>query len=345
MTKNKSHVQLRDPLDDNPIENKKESVAITNKETVEHVSTNTNADTSGVEKVYDQNRELRNRLDLATTVIKELKETTSSKIKSLQDQLEQYQRQNHNLQTSNATLLESNKKLKQELNDENARAATVAASEIVKSASEFSEMTKKKVKEETNQYREKTISQAEAQAHEIKHDADEYANQAKERAHKYNSDYNTAKEQMVHLVQDLQTTLSKAEVVPENETSHRQTAIVKSKNETTSQTVKHVANNATTANKAKPKVAQGSNKVVKISTELKPDKVQEKATETVTAPATDTGSVKAEKTTANAPKVHQLLSSEESQREIDRNNHSIKDFDDLIAGVQQDNLNLTSNKS
>lgn len=345
MTKNKSHVQLRDPLDDSPIENKKESVAIANKETVGHVSANTNADTNGVEKVYDQNRELRNRLDLATTVIKELKETTSNKIKSLQDQLEQYQRQNHNLQTSNATLLESNKKLKQELNDENARAATVAASEIVKSASEFSEMTKKKVKEETNQYREKTISQAEAQAHEIKHDADEYANQAKERAHKYNSDYNTAKEQMVHLVQDLQTTLSKAEVVPESETSHNQAISAKPKNETTSQIAKPVANNATAANKAKPKVAQDSNKVVKISTGLKPDKVQEKATETVTAPATDTGSVKAEKTTANTPKVHQLLSSEESQREIDRNELSIKDFDDLIAGVQQDNLNLTSNKS
>lgn len=344
MTKNKSHVQLRDPLDDNPIENKKESVATTNKETVENVSTNTNADTNGVEKVYDQNRELRNRLDLATTVIKELKETTSNKIKSLQDQLEQYQRQNHNLQTSNATLLESNKKLKQELNDENARAATVAASEIVKSASEFSEMTKKKVKEETSQYREKTISQAEAQAHEIKHDADEYANQAKERAHKYNSDYNTAKEQMVHLVQDLQTTLSKAEVVPESETSHKQTVSAKPENETTSQTVKHVANTSTSINKAKPKVAQGSNKVVKISTEPKPDKVQEKATETVTVPATDTGSVKTGKTAASAPKVHQLLSSEESQREIDRTEHSIKDFDDLIAGVQQDNLNLTSNK-
>lgn len=344
MTKNKSHVQLRDPLDDNPIENKKESVATTNKETVENVSTNTNADTNGVEKVYDQNRELRNRLDLATTVIKELKETTSNKIKSLQDQLEQYERQNHNLQTSNATLLESNKKLKQELNDENARAATVAASEIVKSASEFSEMTKKKVKEETSQYREKTISQAEAQAHEIKHDADEYANQAKERAHKYNSDYNTAKEQMVHLVQDLQTTLSKAEVVPENETSHKQTVSAKPENETTSQTVKHVANTSTYINKAKPKVAQGSNKVVKISTEPKPDKVQEKATESVTVPATNTGSVKTVKTAANAPKVHQLLSSEESQREIDRNKHSIKDFDDLIAGVQQDNLNLTSNK-
>lgn len=344
MTKNKSHVQLRDPLDDNPIENKKESVATTNKETVENVSTNTNADTNGVEKVYDQNRELRNRLDLATTVIKELKETTSNKIKSLQDQLEQYQRQNHNLQTSNATLLESNKKLKQELNDENARAATVAASEIVKSASEFSEMTKKKVKEETSQYREKTISQAEAQAHEIKHDADEYANQAKERAHKYNSDYNTAKEQMAHLVEDLQTTLSKAEVVPENETNHKQTVSAKPENETTSQTVKHVANTSTSVNKAKPKLAQSSNKVVKINTEPKPDKVQEKTTEIVTAPATNTGSVKTVKTATNAPKVHQLLSSEESQREIDRNENSIKDFDDLIAGVQQDNLNLTSNK-
>lgn len=344
MTKNKSHVQLRDPLDDNPIENKKESVATTNKETVENVSTNTNADTNGVEKVYDQNRELRNRLDLATTVIKELKETTSNKIKSLQDQLEQYQRQNHNLQTSNATLLESNKKLKQELNDENARAATVAASEIVKSASEFSEMTKKKVKEETSQYREKTISQAEAQAHEIKHDADEYANQAKERAHKYNSDYNTAKEQMVHLVQDLQTTLSKAEVVPEGETSHKQTANAKPENETTSQTVNHVINTSTSINKAKPKAAQSSNKVVKISTEPKSDKVQETVTETVTAPATDTSSVKTVKTATNTPKVHQLLSSEESQREIDRTEHSIKDFDDLIAGVQQDNLNLTSNK-
>lgn len=320
MKENLIKATFRDPLDDKykSVENSQNDETSASKAKEQDIEVTNEEDLK--ETLEEQNREFRTRLDAATQYMQELKDSSERKLALLQEQVDQLKRQNQNLQTSNAALQNDNKQLKSDLSDKKKLAAETMASEIVKQASEFSDMTKQKAKTEASQYREKTISQAEAQAHEIRHDADEYANQAKERAHNSNAEYNEAKENMQNLVANLQNFLSNAEDIPDTEIAKTQEKKQSAKNNKTSQNnVDEVHNKTNVSNLDKDnQVAneQTNSKVVPLNSDTSSD---------------NNSTTRA---FSNKPKVSKLLSNDvDMQKELNKNSASIQNFDAIIQKV------------
>lgn len=205
---------LKTPLDDpSDMDMSKDSKNVNNKE---EVNTNNN-DSTEFNSVMQENREFRERLTQASQLIVDLKKRLDNKEKDYQEQIDQQNRQIHNLQVSNDKLLTAKKDLQQQLEDEDARATRIAATDLIKQAIELKNNVIQKAHDEADSYRSQTVTEAEAQAHRIKNEADQYVSSAEQRAHNYNNQFVDIKRKLQDLCNSVQTSLDNSDVIPQNE--------------------------------------------------------------------------------------------------------------------------------
>lgn len=246
---------LRNPLDINETD-KKESPNQSTKQTDDKEVTIDNDEVSET-IAQTQNAEFRSRLEAAGKLILKLKHQQEEQDKRYQELVEQTNQKINALQADNNKLQADKKDLQKQLVDEDARAARVAATDILQEATKLKQNIITNAKSKADKYHDQTLMQAEAQAHKIKNDADKYVKQAQTRTNQLNNDYVDVKKKISELSESLQDILEHSEDI------HQQTVakpVTEKKNDETNSFTKGTAvSKQTNVNKQKQQTQQLNN--------------------------------------------------------------------------------------
>lgn len=265
-----------------------------------------------------QNKEFRTRLETAGKVILKLQQQQKEQDERYQKLVEQTNQQISELQAENQQLqvdkqkLEADKRtLQTQMADDDARAARIAATDILQEATQLKDNIIGNAKAKADKYHDQTVLQAETKAHEIKHEADQYVAQAQTRTTDLNNNYIDVKHKMAELSKSLQGILEDSEdVEAEPVTNNAETTTssqAQNKTETTNTKTKTEKQSTAVANDHNTSQAKSTLSIVK-----------------------DNG--KQEVATANTQP--RSLFSQQSDEETRNNTETMANFDDIIKQVE-----------
>lgn len=266
-----------------------------------------------------QNKEFRTRLETAGKVILKLQQQQKEQDERYQKLVEQTNQQISELQAENQQLqvdkqkLEADKRtLQTQMADDDARAARIAATDILQEATQLKDNIIDNAKAKADKYHAQTVTQAEAKAHEIKHEADQYVAQAQTRTTDLNNNYIDVKHKMAELSKSLQGILEdsddvKAEPVTDHDAETTTSNQTQNKTETTDTKTKTEKQSTAVVNNHNTSQAKSTLSIVK-------DNGKQEAATTNTKPRS--------------------LFSQQSDEETRNNAETMANFDDIIKQVE-----------
>lgn len=266
-----------------------------------------------------QNKEFRTRLETAGKVILKLQQQQKEQDERYQKLVEQTNQQISELQAENQQLqvdkqkLEADKRtLQTQMADDDARAARIAATDILQEATQLKDNIIDNAKAKADKYHAQTVTQAEAKAHEIKHEADQYVAQAQTRTTDLNNNYIDVKHKMAELSKSLQGILEdsddvKAEPVTDHDAETTASNQTQNKTETTDTKTKTEKQSTAVVNNHNTSQAKSTLSIVK-------DNGKQETATTNTKPRS--------------------LFSQQSDEETRNNAETMANFDDIIKQVE-----------
>lgn len=266
-----------------------------------------------------QNKEFRTRLETAGKIILKLQQQQKEQDERYQKLVEQTNQQISELQAENQQLqvdkqkLEADKRtLQTQMADDDARAARIAATDILQEATQLKDNIIDNAKAKADKYHAQTVMQAEAKAHEIKHEADQYVAQAQTRTTDLNNNYIDVKHKMAELSKSLQGILEdsddvKAEPVTDHDAETTTSNQTQNKTETTDTKTKTEKQSTAVVNNHNTSQAKSTLSIVK-------DNGKQEVAATNTKPRS--------------------LFSQQSDEETRNNAETMANFDDIIKQVE-----------